>query len=363
MRRMNKLVGLVMVLGAGCHSNVSKPNTPASGTNAATRPTGPYTVSAIALPGGSPDGIFLDYLAFDEATGLVWVPAGPTGSVDLVDTATQKLTRIEGFPTREMERNGKKRIVGPSSVTIASAVVYVGNRGDSTVCSMDRRAPARGTCGTLDAMPDGIAYVAPTNEVWVTTPRDKSLRILDGTTLTQKARLPFDGEPEGFAVDVTRNRFYTNLEDKDVTLAIDLKSHETVATWHPACGEDGPHGLRLAEADGLLFVACSAKAETLDVAHDGTLVGTIDTGDGVDDLDYAPSSRTLYVAAAKAAALTIAAVDAKGGLTLVEKVPTKQGGRNGVVDAHGTVYVADGPTSELLIVAPNAAGGRDIPRR
>lgn len=316
------------------------------------RPAGPYKVTALALPGGSPDGIFLDYLAFDPATGLVWVPAGPTGSVDLVDTSSGKLTRVEGFKTLEMERNGRKRVVGPSSVTIGNGVVYVGNRGDSTVCAMDPHTGTRGTCGTLDSMPDGIAYVAATNEVWVTTPRDKSLRLLDAKTLVQKTRLAFDGEPEGFAVDGKRGRFYTNLEDKDLTLAIDLASHETVATWHPSCGEDGPHGLRLAEADGLLFVACSTKAETLDVGHGGEIVGSVDTGDGVDDLDYAAATRTLYVAAAKAARLTIAAVDPKGALSVADTVTTKPGGRNGVVDAHGTVYVADGPTSELLVVAP-----------
>ncbi|HWU87847.1 MAG TPA: hypothetical protein VN253_11255, partial [Kofleriaceae bacterium] len=258
---MNKLIGLAIVVSAaGCRSGhpAASPAAPAPGgtvTAGAARPSGPYQVTSIPLPGGSPDGVFLDYLAFDPATGLVWVPAGSTGSVDVLDTATRKLTRIEGFQTREMERNGRKRVVGPSSVTIGPGVVYVGNRGDSSVCAMDARVPARGACGTLDAMPDGIAYVAATNEVWVTTPRDKSLRILDGKTLAQKARLAFDGEPEGFAVDGTRGRFYTNLEDKDLTLAIDLKSHETVATWHPSCGEDGPHGLRLAEPDGLLFVA------------------------------------------------------------------------------------------------------------
>ena len=73
-----------------------------------------------------------------------------------------------------------------------------------------------------------------------------------------------------------------------MTLAIDLTSHQTVATWQPKCGEDGPHGLRLAEAEGLLFVACSTKVEALDVGHDGAIVGSIDTGDGVDDVDYMP---------------------------------------------------------------------------
>ena len=64
----------------------------------------------------------------------------------------------------------------------------------------------------------------------------------DGIRVLEKAKLTFDGNPEGFAVDTMRHRFYTNLEDKDLTLAIDLKSHKTVATWKPGCGEDGPQG-------------------------------------------------------------------------------------------------------------------------
>src|SRR5262249_56839255 len=92
-----------------------------------------------------------------------------------------------------------------------------------------RRYRTRGHCHKLDSMPDGLAYVAGTKEVWVTTPRDKSIRVLDGRKLDEKAKLPFDGSPEGFAVDGPHGRFYTNLEDKDLTLAIDLASHRTVA--------------------------------------------------------------------------------------------------------------------------------------
>ncbi|CAN5725479.1 hypothetical protein BH11MYX2_BH11MYX2_27580 [soil metagenome] len=329
----------------GCHS--ASPAAP-------TQPSAAhYSVAAIALPGGRPEGIFLDYLGFDRATGFVWVPAGPTGSVDVVDSATGKLTRVEGFPTKEIERNGKKRLVGPSSVTFGNGTVFVGNRGDSTICAMDEKVPTRGTCSpALDSMPDGIAYVAATDEIWVTTPRDKSIRILDGKTLAQKERLEFDGEPEGFAVDLERHRFYTNLEDKDVTLAIDLASHKTVATWHPDCGEQGPHGLRLAEHDGFLFVACSAKAQALDITHDGNIAGSLATGDGADDLDYIAGTHRLYVAAAGAGNVTVADVGPGGSLTLVATVATKKGGRNGVVDNKGTIYVADGPTSELLVVTP-----------
>jgi DNA-binding beta-propeller fold protein YncE len=320
-------------------------------------PAVPYTVRSVPLPGGSDQGITMDYLAYDGGTGFVWVPAGNTGAVDVIDTTQgDKVTQVPGFPTKEVEARGARRVVGPSSATVGDGIVYVGNRGDSTVCALDGRSLARGACGKLDSMPDGLAYVASTKEVWVTTPRDRSVRILDATTLAQKARLAFDGQPEGFAVDAPRGRFYTNLEDKDRTLAVDLRTHQTVATWNPSCGEDGPHGLRLDEKAGFLFVACSARAEVLDVGHEGKVLSSVDTGDGVDDLDYAPSTHLLYVAAAKAAQLTVARMDGAGQLTVAARVATRPGARNGVVSKDGTVYLGHSGSAklnEIVVVAPS----------
>jgi DNA-binding beta-propeller fold protein YncE len=298
----------------------------------------------------------MDYLLYNPRTNSVWVPAGNTGSVDVIDVASGKLSRIEGFPTQETERRGTKRTVGPSSATLGPAgTVYIGNRGDSTVCAVEEVGLAKKACGKLNAMPDGIAYVATTNEVWVTTPRDKSIRVLDAMTLAEKARMEFDGEPEGFAPDNKRGRFYTNLEDKDQTLAIDLTSHQTIAVWQPQCGEGGPHGLRLAEDDGVLLVACSGRVEALDVAHDGKQVGSLDTGDGVDDFDYAPATHLVYVAAGKAAKCTIGALDPHGALSEVASVATKDGARNGVVTKSGATYVAHSTGSELIVVESTPA--------
>ena len=76
-----------------------------------------------------------------------------------------------------------------------------------------------------------------------------------------------------------------NYEDKDLTTAIDLKTRKTVARWPSSCGEDGPHGISVDEDAGFLFVACSAQAEVLDAGHNGEKPSSIDTGDGVDDLN------------------------------------------------------------------------------
>lgn len=308
------------------------------------------TVRMLTLPGGTPAGISMDYIAFDAATNSVWVP-GNNGTVYVIDAASGKIREVKGFPTKEVTMRDRKRLLGPSSVTFGDGKVYIGNRADSSVCTVDPKTLERGRCEVLTSMPDGLAYVGPTKEVWVTTPRDKTIRILDAGTLKEKATLTFEGNPEGFAVDAKRHRFYTNLEDKDRTLALDLTTHKTLATWNPACGEDGPHGLRIDEKSGHLFVACSAKLEVLNAGGDGAILSSIDTGNGVDDFDL--SAGMLYAGAARDAKLTIARVDAAGHLSLVATVPTAAGARNPAVAKNGDVYLAHGggvTSSDIVVV-------------
>jgi len=314
------------------------------------------SVRTLPLPDDNKGDVSMDYIAYDPSTNSVWVPGGNTGAVDIVDAASGKVRQIPGIPTKEVEGRNGKRVLGPTAVSIGEGVVYIGNRGDSSVCAYDSRTLMRGACGHLDAVPDGVAYVAPTKEVWVTTPGEKGIRVLDSKTLEQKAKLTFDGNPEGYAVDPVRGRFYTNMEDLDKSLAIDLKTHKTVATWNPSCGKEGPHGLGLDAKAGHLFIACSTLAEVMDVGHDGAIVSKVDTGDGVDDIHYEPATHMLYVGAAAVAKLTIARADDKGHLTIVAQVPTQEGARNATAAKDGTVYLAHGgrtKLSALVVVSPN----------
>lgn len=315
-----------------------------------------YTVRTLALPDHGKGNITMDYIAYDPKTGYVWVPAINVGSVDVVDTSNNSVREISGFATNAVERGARMRVQGPSGVSIGDGVVYIGDRADMSICAVDEKTLARKSCGHIDSTPDGVVYVAPTKEVWVTAPRDNSVRILDSSTLAQKEKLTFDGRPEGYAVDAKRGRLYMNYEDKDLTTAIDLKTHKTVAKWPSSCGEDGPHGISVDQHSGFLFVACSTRAEVLDAGHNGEKLSSIDTGDGVDDLNYSPATHTLYVGAAEAARLTVAHVDDAGKLTLVAQVPTHEGARNGVVTKNGTVYLAHARPGEFagLIVASPA---------
>ena len=308
---------------------------------------------SIALPGGPPVG--MDYLAYDRATGRLWVPAGNTGNVDVVEVATGKITTVGGFPTAPARRPGRPRM-GPSSATVGDGVVWIGNRANNEICAVDAHSLARGPCHQLTSMPDGLAYVATTHEVWVTTPSDRSITVVDvaGKGAAAPVAIKIDGDPEGYVVDAARGLFYTNVEDKDRTLVIDVRTRRVVASWPAGCGAAGPRGLALDQGRGLLFVACTDGAVAREVGPhgEGKEVGRLKTSGGVDNIDYAPQRGLLFVASGLGATLTIARVGGKGALSAVTSIPTAQGARCVVLGADGTAFVADSTGGRLLVVKP-----------
>jgi DNA-binding beta-propeller fold protein YncE len=292
----------------------------------------------------------MDYLGIDRLHHTVWVPAGNTGTVDAIDTRTLEVTAVTGFPTGEPTRKMHPRI-GPSSVAIAQDAVWVGNRADKSICAIDVRSHKKGACHTLPGNPDGLAWVAATHEVWSTIPGDLEIAVTNVKAKDGKPELiKVEGRPEGYAVDHARGLYFTNLEDKDMTLAIDVKTHKVVATWPDGCGTEGPRGMAFDAKHRWLFVACTNGAETLDLEHGGKVLGRLEIAPGVDNIDFVPERKLLYIAAGKAASLTVATVDDAGGLTIAGTAKTAPGTRVVVADRDGTAYVADGQEGKVLVV-------------
>ena len=315
---------------------------------------GPAQLTARSLPlPGATAPVSVDYLAIDRARGKVWVPVGDTGSADVLDVATSTFTRVDGFKTGEREIRGKRRLVGPSAAYIGDGYAYIGNRATSEVCPVDVKTMKAGNCLKLAAASDGVAYVAATKEVWVTTPRDHSLTVLDASkpdTLKAKLVIKLDGESEGYAIDESRGLFFTNLEDKDKTVVVDVKTHAVKATWSPGCGGDGPRGLAVDTARNFVVVACTDHLQVLDAGHDGAPLGKADTGGGVDNIDYVDALHYVYAVSGKTAKLSVVRLDDKGQLTVVATAATTEGTRNTVADDAGNAYVLDGLGAKLWIV-------------
>ena len=81
-----------------------------------------FTTKPIALPGAS-GLVMLDYFAYDPASARLWVPAGNIGSVDVIDTNTDQVSQVAGFPVAQIQFKGKLRPMGPSSVSVGDGVV------------------------------------------------------------------------------------------------------------------------------------------------------------------------------------------------------------------------------------------------
>src|SRR6266550_313417 len=247
-------------------------------------PNSHYELKRINLPGAN-GVVALDYFAYDRATGKLWVPASNTGSVDVIDEKTDVVSPITGFPAGEIERRGKKITVGPTAASIGDGVVYIGNRGNATLCVIDAKTFTRGECVPAspdrDVTPDGVLYVAATHEVWITTrptlgadpAAAKSLQVFDASDpqrLKWKSKIPLDDLAEGYAVDNDRGLFYTNIEEPGKTVAIDVRSHKIVAEWNP--GSSDLQGLALDSARRFLFVACGDHVVSIDAGHGGKVL-------------------------------------------------------------------------------------------
>jgi DNA-binding beta-propeller fold protein YncE len=297
---------------------------------------------SIALPAPAP--VIMDYLA--TSGSQVWIPGGNTGKTFVFEGG--KLREIDGFATAKGRND---RLMGPSSASAGEGVVYVGNRGDSSICAFDAKSLAKKGCAQVGGMPDGTFYVKPTKEVWATTPRDKSLRIFDAKSLKPSGSIALPGEPEGYAVDEKRGLVFTNLEDKDKTLVIDAKARKVVTSWEPQCGEKGPRGIAIDADRGLLFVACTDGVVALD-AKTGERKSRLDTGAGVDNIAYLPAKKLLYAAAGRAAKLTIAEVSDDGNFKVVKSEPVGEGCRVVVATPDGTAYAADSKGAKIWTVTP-----------
>ena len=319
-----------------------------------------YELKPISLPGAT-GAVALDYFAYDRATGKLWVPASDTESVDIIDEATEAVSRITGFQTGEIERHGRKITVGPTAASIGDGVVYIGNRGNATLCVIDPQTLDRGECFPASSdhsvTPDGVVYVAKTKELWVTTrpvssatvDAAKALQVFDASDprhLKWKTKIPLENLAEGYAVDNERGLFFTNVEETGTTVAIDVQKHKIVSKYHP--GSSDLQGLGLDNTRRFLFVACGDHVVSIDAGHGGKVIDSITTGPGLDNIDYSSEAKLLYAAASQAANLTIAEVDDHGKFHLRATVPTVKGARGVVAGKGETAYLIDPAEGRIL---------------
>ena len=353
-----RLAGIVLLATQATAAAVPAPDAPPPSASSAA-PTRPATLTAVpvALPGASA-GVGFDDLAFLSVQRKVLVPGGRTGSLYLVDPATREVEAWGGFSAKDKADGGHGD--GITSADSGHGWIFATDRTALLLDVVDPSAKQIVSSVRLAGGPDYVRYVEPTGEVWVTEPAEDRIEIFtlpsgNAPVPTHAAFVEVPGGPESLVIDATRGRAYTNLW-KDATLAIDLRSHASIAHWPNGCA--GSRGLALDGKRGFLFVGCSeGKASVLDIDHEGKVLDTLAHGSGVDIVAFEPRLSHLYLPGGKSGSMAILGVAASGKLSLLGTVKTAAGSHCVVSDDRRQAWVCDPRGGRLLLVADTLPPG------
>jgi hypothetical protein len=306
-------------------------------------------VACTAQPSGTPvplpdgeGGIGFDDLRFSPALGRVLVPAGRTGSLDLIDPGTSAVTRISGFGRAPSYGGGHGD--GPTSVDDGEGLVFATDRTARQLVLLDPKTTAIVGRAPLAAAPDYVRYVTATREVWVTEPAASQIEIFalsagPPPALSPGGTIPVENGPESLVVDGRRGRAYTHRWQRS-TLAIDVKARRAVSEWLNGCAAS--RGIALDEERGFLFAACSeGTVSVLDVEHDGRILSSIARGSGFDVMAYARRLGHIYVAGRACKCLVVLGVSQGGALSLLGRLGAPASTHCVVADDRRQAWVCD----------------------
>jgi DNA-binding beta-propeller fold protein YncE len=297
------------------------------------------TVGEIGLPG---DTSRFDYASLDAQRGLLFIAHLGAGEVIEVDIHAHRVVRtIGGLPQ-----------VHGVLVVPALRRVYATATGANTMTTLDEDSGAvLGRSPTGD-YPDGLAYDPRRHTIWTTNETGGSETVISvGAAATGAVRGTVDlgGEAGNVVYDPVADQILVDVQDRNELAVID-PARLTVIRRLPLPGCEHDHGLALAPADRVAFVACTGNAVllTVDLTR-WQVTGTVPVGEDPDVLAYDPGGHRLYVAAESG---TLTVLDQHGPAV----VPVGSG--HLADDAH--VVAVDPTTQHTFYPIPDGADGHPL---
>jgi DNA-binding beta-propeller fold protein YncE len=245
-------------------------------------------------------------IAYVPQLDRLLVPGGRTGNLYVVEPNTLNVALITGFTSSKYW--DQRRGAGPIDAAFGGGYVFANDTGANTINVIDL---AKGIVSSTPTagFPDGVSYIASTNEVWVGEGRSNQVEIFSVTsatppTLTRSGAIPFGSDPpEGVNVEDGSGRAYAGSEwprapQSDVAITvIDIASRSITARWPTGClhGRDR----HIDDQHGYLLQTCAeGSVSVLDVKADGRIVSHVDIHDaaGFDTTSYNPELRHWYLA-------------------------------------------------------------------
>jgi DNA-binding beta-propeller fold protein YncE len=180
--------------------------------------------------------------------------------------------------------------------------------------------------------PDAILYVPGVQEVYTfnRARNEPSATVFEAKTGKVIATIKLPGTPEFAVVDTKAGRVYNNIDNKDMVIAIDIKTHEIVAQWPTAPGGGGS-GMAIDEANHRLFIGCDDVMVMMDSVS-GKVLGSVPIGAGVDANRFDSGTKLAFASCGRAGSVTIAKEETPEKLTVVQTLETARGARTMTLD-------------------------------
>ncbi len=221
-----------LLAALACWSRSNKPaQTTIQQTATATTATPTQRVSSVPLPGAGSDGVGMDYAALQPHTSAVWVPPS---------TAHRERRRHRG---RDAQGHRVHRLLDQGEGAQRPGPSHGAELRGARRRRRVRRQPRRSV--GVRAVDERTLPRAASATASTPAPTGDPLRAVDARGGGDHAARQADPHPrrwqaggrprkhevrrrapEGFAVDVKRGRYYTNMEDHDETSRSTIKSHQ-----------------------------------------------------------------------------------------------------------------------------------------
>src|SRR5256712_2766619 len=272
-----------------------------------------------------------DLLTIDSRRGYLYVAHTSNSTVDIVDVKTKRVTgSITGVA-------GVKQI----AITPDPNIIFASASAAGAVLQID--VDARKVLATIpvDGSPDAIDYDPVHDYVVVCLGGAKKLAAIDRKTLKTVGSISLPGSPELVAIDPQSGRAFVAINDQDSVAAIDLSSLQ-VTSIYKGCDIKAPTGAAYDPAQARLFVADRGLVSVIDVLVDRCL-GSVDIGNGVDQITIHPHNHHLYTANGGSRNLSV--------IDIVSLQPLGEQGTGPSGDG-----VAADPTTSMVYVIVGRAG-------
>ena len=275
----------------------------------------------------------IDHMAADSSGRRLFVAALGNNTLEVVDLAAGK------------------RVHSIAGLHEPQGVAYVANRNRVFVASGEDgklKVFDGGSLSLIDTVnfladADNVRY-DPASHSIVVGYGAGALGVVDATTGKRTADFPLDGHPESFQLETSGPRIFVNVPTAGHVAVVDRRTHQA-AKW-PLSGNQANFPMALDEAEHRLFVGCRKPPRVAVFNTDtGKIVATLNCVGDTDDLFYDTALKRIYVSGGEGF-LSVFQQDSNGYHPLA-KIPTATGART-------SLFVAD--LKRLYLAVPHRGG-------